>query len=216
MAYRRQVYVVAGAVAQRRRLARTLEDAGCEVKKFASARAFIGVASVVAPGCVIDIRSSAERQTPAPGKLNGSRGDLPVVVVTSAQGDVDAAVQTIKAGAADYLEASSGDARLLTAVTEALAGIARAEDARRETELNAVRIGDMSAREREVLERLLAGGTNKTIARDLGISPRTVEFHRAHVMERLGAHNLPEAVRLALAAGLTPPRTNGAGDEDAS
>jgi FixJ family two-component response regulator len=186
------------------------------VKKFASPRAFIGVASVVAPGCVIDIRSSEGRQTPAPGKLNASRDDLPVVVMASAQGDVDAAVQTIKAGAVDYLEASSGDARLLTAVVEALAGIAQAEDDRRETELNAVRIGDMSAREREVLERLLAGGTNKTIARDLGISPRTVEFHRAHVMERLGAHNLPEAVRLALAAGLTPPRANGVIDEGAS
>ena len=64
----------------------------------------------------------------------------------------------------------------------------------------------MSDREREVLDGLLAGGTNKTIARDLGISPRTVEFHRAHVMERLGARTLPEAVLVAAAAGLRPPR----------
>ena len=63
----------------------------------------------------------------------------------------------------------------------------------------------MSARERAVLGGLLAGGTNKTIARDLGISPRTVEFHRTHVMERLGARTLPEAVLIA-AAGLRPPR----------
>jgi FixJ family two-component response regulator len=65
-------------------------------------------------------------------------------------------------------------------------------------------IAAMSTREREVLERLLAGGTNKTIARDLDISPRTVEIHRAHVMQRLGAQTLPEAVLLAAAAGLRP------------
>ena len=68
------------------------------------------------------------------------------------------------------------------------------------------RIAGMSAREREVLDGLLAGGTNKTIARELKISSRTVEFHRAHVMERLGARTLPEAVLIAAAAGLRPPQ----------
>ncbi|HEY1559952.1 MAG TPA: LuxR C-terminal-related transcriptional regulator [Caulobacteraceae bacterium] len=61
----------------------------------------------------------------------------------------------------------------------------------------------MSGREREVLERLMVGGTNKTIAKELGISPRTVEIHRAHVMDRLGARSLPDAVRMALAAGFS-------------
>ncbi len=63
----------------------------------------------------------------------------------------------------------------------------------------------MRQREREVLDHLIAGGTNKTIARALGISPRTVETHRAHVMERLGAQTLPEMVLTAAAAGLSPP-----------
>jgi FixJ family two-component response regulator len=68
-----------------------------------------------------------------------------------------------------------------------------------------MRIAGMSQREHEVLDGLLAGGTNKTIARDLGISPRTVEVHRAHVMERLGARSVPEAVIAATAAGLSVP-----------
>jgi FixJ family two-component response regulator len=65
-----------------------------------------------------------------------------------------------------------------------------------------VQIAGLSAREREVLDGLLAGGTNKTIARDLDISPRTVEAHRARIMERLGARSLPELVQIAVAAGL--------------
>ncbi len=69
------------------------------------------------------------------------------------------------------------------------------------------RLGELSQREREVLEGLIAGGTNKTIARDLGISPRTVESHRARVMERLNARTLPEMVLIAAAAGLRPPGT---------
>ena len=68
------------------------------------------------------------------------------------------------------------------------------------------RIAALSAREREVLDGLLAGGTNKTIARDLGISPRTVEAHRARIMERLGAQSLPELVQIAIAAGLQAKR----------
>ena len=83
--------------------------------------------------------------------------------------------------------------------------MSRADDQQREASLTAGRIADMSVREREVLDGLMSGGTNKTIARDLGISPRTVEIHRAHVMERLGVHSLSVAIRMAVAAGFTSP-----------
>ncbi|MGH7025390.1 MAG: response regulator transcription factor [Caulobacteraceae bacterium] len=206
---RRRVYVVAGASGQRRRTARVLGDAGYEVKKFASSRAFTEVAAIVAAGCVLTLRTSARRGGPSPERLTTSRADLPVIVLTAVTGDVAQAVETIKGGAVDFIETAWGDARLLAAVEVAHIALERAETVDRQAEVNAARIAEMSSREREVLERLLSGGTNKTIGRELGISPRTVEIHRARAMERLGAHNLPQAVRLALAAGLEPPDGEG-------
>ena len=110
----------------------------------------------------------------------------------------------MKAGAVDYLELPHEPEQLLGAVASALADIREAAEQDRAAALAKARVAGMPPREREVLDGLLAGGTNKTIARDLKISPRTVEFHRAHIMERLGARTLPEAVLIAAAAGLRP------------
>src|SRR3712207_3490044 len=95
---------------------------------------------------------------------------------------------------------------LLAAVAAALAKVRDAQEAGRRAETARLRIAGMSPREREVLEGIVTGETNKEIARRLGISPRTVEIHRAHVMERLGVRSLAEAVLLAAAAGLAGPR----------
>ncbi len=110
----------------------------------------------------------------------------------------------MKAGAVDFLEAPCAPEALLFAVKTALAEIhAEADRARGSNEARS-RIVALSPRERAVLEGLLAGGTNKTIARTLGLSPRTVEIHRARVMEALGVRTLPEAVLIATAAGVRP------------
>jgi FixJ family two-component response regulator len=127
-----------------------------------------------------------------------------VVVAGVSHGDVTLAVQVMKAGAADWLEMPCEEDAMLMAVASALAGIRRSEDQHRDAELVRVRVASMSMRERQVLEGLLAGGTNKMIGRELGISPRTVELHRASVMERLGVSTLPEAVLMAAAAGVRP------------
>ena len=142
-----------------------------------------------------------------PRELKARRIALPVIVVGECQGDVAMAVQAMRAGATDYLEASCSPERLLDAVASAMAGIRDTAERDRALDLARARVAAMSSREREVLGGLLAGGTNKTIARGLGISPRTVEAHRAHVMERLGARTLPEAVIVATSAGLSPPAT---------
>jgi FixJ family two-component response regulator len=136
--------------------------------------------------------------------LRAQRIVSPVVFETDLSGDVALAIGAMKAGAADVLEAPCDPETLRSAVSAALASIGAAAAEDEAAKIARAQIATMSPREREVLEGLLSGGTNKTIARDLGISPRTVEIHRAHVMERLGAQTLPQAVLAATSAGMKP------------
>ena len=108
----------------------------------------------------------------------------------------------MKAGAVDFLPIPYDPDELLTALASAAADISQADEQDQEANRARGRIAEMPVREREVLEGLLAGQTNKQIGRDIGISPRTVETHRAHVMQRLGARTIPEAVRIAASAGV--------------
>lgn len=130
------------------------------------------------------------------------RGFQGPVVIMTAHGDVSTAVRAMKAGAADFVEKPFDDEALLTAISAAL-GAADAPGGAAEA---AARIAALSPREREVLELLMIGKPNKAIARDLGLSPRTVEIHRARLMARLEVGSLAEAVRLAVQAQLDPPR----------
>jgi FixJ family two-component response regulator len=200
-----RVYVVGAEGAPRQRLSLLLGRAGYEVQPFDAARAFLDAAPALVPGCVVvDFATSGAMGPLVVRELKARRIGLPVVAVGESRGDVGAAVQAMKAGAVDWLEAPYGDDAMLAAVASALAGAVEAAEGDHAAELARTRIAALSGREREVLERLLAGGTNKTIARGLGLSPRTVEIHRAHVMESLGARTLADLVLLATAAGLRP------------
>jgi PAS domain S-box-containing protein len=204
------VYVVNGNKGSRRELLLRLQEAGYQVKAFASAQAFLEVAPVLVPGCVVlDTRASEAGGLTIPREMKARRASLPVVVLGEAHGIVAAGVEAMKAGAVDFLETSCRPEQLLEAVASALASIRDIADQDETAGLARTRIAALAPREREVLDGLLAGGTNKTIARDLGISPRTVEAHRARIMERLGAHSLPELVQMALAAGLQAKSQNG-------
>jgi two-component system response regulator FixJ len=136
--------------------------------------------------------------------LNRLRVPLSVIVMT-AHGDVASAVQAMKAGAVDFLEKPFDDKTLLNAIEAALAKAGR-RVGDREPVKAAQLIATLSPRERDVLDGLLAGRPNKVIAFDLGISVRTVEVHRARMMERLGTRRLADAVRFAFLAKLAPPR----------
>ncbi|QCO03343.1 response regulator (plasmid) [Azospirillum argentinense] len=210
------IYVINAEEASQRELLLLLRGVGYDVKAFTSARAFLEIAPALIPGCVLlDIRAPETDGLAIPRELRARRIHLPVIVMGSCDGDIRLAVRAMKAGAVDFLEVPYEREALLAAVASALADIRDTAERSSVAEIARARIADMSTRERAVLEGLLAGGTNKTMARDLGISPRTVENHRAHVMERLGARTLPEAVLMAAAAGLRPPlRTQGETQEE--
>ena len=126
---------------------------------------------------------------------------LPVIVLTG-HGDVQSAVTAMKAGAIDFLEKPFEKARLLDALAKGFEQLDRGHQADVSAKEAEVRLAALTPRERDVLVGLVQGHPNKTIAYDLGISPRTVEVHRANVMTKLGVRSLSEALQLAFAAGL--------------
>jgi PAS domain S-box-containing protein len=187
----------------RDRVSLLLQKSGYGVKAFASSRAFLEVAPVLVPGCLIlDGRGSETKGLRIVSELKARRIDLPIIFIGNSRGDVGLVVKAMKAGATDWLEAPCKEAELLAAVASALAGVQDTMVSDRSSELARSHIAEMTGRERDVLLGLVVGETNKVIARRLRISPRTVEMHRAHVMERLGVRTLSEAVLLAASAGL--------------
>lgn len=201
------VYVVEPDAGIRDARSAALRRAGHQVTAFATQRAFADVAAALASGCVLvrtdDARS--DRFALAP-ELHARRLDLRLIYESDLNGDVDLAILAMKSGAVDVLQAPADIERVLAAVASALAGVRETEREEHAGQVARGQIALMSQREREVLDGLLQGGTNKIIARELGISPRTVEIHRARVMERLGAQTVPEVVLAATAGGLKPLR----------
>ena len=125
------------------------------------------------------------------------------MIVITGHGDVPLAVQAMKLGARDFIEKPFDTAELMTSIRGALRGTANSAAVVTDPEI-ARRLARLTQREREVLEQLVIGGSNKAIARQLAISPRTVEIHRARVMEKMRAESLSQLVRMAFAAGIDP------------
>lgn len=203
-----RAYVIAAEDDVRRSIIGALQAAHYEVQAFASGQALLRMVGSLRPGCVVlDLKEASDLAVAR--ELKAARAHLPVVAVGSSGGDVSFGVRAMKAGAVDFIEAPWTPEELLFAVKTAHAEVHAEADRARGSDEARARIAALSSRERAVLEGLLAGGTNKTIARTLGLSPRTVEIHRARVMESLGAHTLPEAVLIATAAGVRPAEHDG-------
>jgi two-component system response regulator FixJ len=199
MAAERVVHVVDDDVAVRRSLERLLDSAGLRVVSYETPVDFLGVASQLSGGCLLlDVRMPGMDGLELQARLRQAGLAIPVIVMTG-QGDVHTAVRAMKAGAVDFLEKPFNDDVLLRTIEAAFARGERSDRTRDAAEA-AQRIALLSPREREVLEALVAGRPNKVIASDLGISVRTVEVHRARMMERLGVRQFAEAVRLAVMA----------------
>jgi two-component system, LuxR family, response regulator FixJ len=196
------VYVIDDDDAARDSLAFLFQTADVPVRTYASATEFLAAAPALTGGCVVtDVRMPQMDGLELLRRLRALEVALPVIVMTG-HGDIPLAVEAMKAGAADFFEKPFSDEAMLAAVRRALGR--RREDRAREAERDAVkeRLASLTARERQVLDGLVAGKANKNIAFDLGISARTVEIYRANVMTKMDAASLSELVRMALGAGL--------------
>ena len=201
MAHRGNVYVIDDDEAMRDSLQFMLDSADFHVSLFDSAHKFLESLSGMEFGCVVsDVRMPGIDGIALLEQLKASHGTLPVIIMTG-HGDVPLAVEAMKLGAVDFLEKPFESDRLIGMIELALR---QAEpDAHDEavTPDIAARIASLSPRERQVMEGLVAGLSNKMIARDYNISPRTIEVYRANVMTKMQAGSLSELVRLALRAG---------------
>ncbi|HZX84082.1 MAG TPA: response regulator FixJ [Reyranella sp.] len=192
------VHIIDDDADVRQSLAFLLSAAGFAVRVHDSAVAFLKVLPEVKDGCVVtDVRMPGIDGLELQRRLREFEQRLPVIVMTG-HGDVPLAVEAMKAGAVDFIEKPFDDEVMLSAIRAALTR--HTNDRERNAQAAAIqeRIARLSDREREVLERLVAGKANKVIAYELGISPRTVEVYRANVMTKMQADSLSELVRMAL------------------
>jgi two-component system response regulator FixJ len=194
------VHVVDDDDAMRDSLSFLLETAGVSVRTYESPVPFLAALPVERPACLItDVRMPEMSGTDLLRRLEEIGEKLPVIVITG-HGDVSLAVEAMKLGAADFIEKPFDDDILLAAVRSALEDRQRRGPSEEERSAALERLSSLSKREREVLEGLMAGHPNKTIAYDLGISPRTVEVYRANLMTKMGASSVSDLVRMALLA----------------
>jgi two-component system response regulator FixJ len=195
------VHVIDDDDAVRESLSFLLRSARLDVQAYESAAAFLNALPVNA-GCIVtDVRMPEVSGIDLLRRLRDRGIAMPVIVMTG-HGDVPLAVEAMKIGAVDFFEKPFDDEALLAAVRAALGNWEKgAQHEAERAELRA-KLGSLSSREREVLNGLVAGLPNKTIAYDLGISPRTVEIYRANVMTKMNAGSLSELVRMALRSGL--------------
>lgn len=203
MPHERIVHVVDDDEAARESLGLLLRSFGYTVETYESGTAFLERLPDAMAGCVLlDIHMPGIDGLEVQRRLNERRTRMAVVVLTG-KADVPLAVRAMKAGAVEFLEKPYRNDELLGALDEGFhrldtgLGIQSDATAREQVER-------LTRREREVLRGMLAGQPNKLIARDLGLSHRTVELHRAKLMDKLGARGLSGAVRIALAAGMSP------------
>ncbi|HWY77996.1 MAG TPA: response regulator transcription factor [Verrucomicrobiae bacterium] len=191
------VYVVDDDAAVRRTTERLIRSMGCYVQTFASAREFLDFARPSGPAClVLDIRMPGLTGLDLQQQLSQAGNPLPIIFIT-AHGDIPMTVQAMKAGAVEFLTKPFKSRELKDAIQgavarhgDALKAIAEIEDLRK-------RFAALTAREREVMALVVLGKLNKQAADELGTTERTVKFHRAHIMEKMGAISVADLVRMS-------------------
>ncbi|TFV79819.1 response regulator transcription factor FixJ [Bradyrhizobium frederickii] len=196
------VYVIDDDAAMRDSLNFLLDSAGFDVTLFDDALAFLEALPGLGFGCVVsDVRMPGLDGIELLKRMKAQQSSFPILIMTG-HGDVPLAVEAMKLGAVDFLEKPFDDDRLTAMIESA---IRQAEPAAKNEVVAqdiAARVASLSPRERQVMEGLIAGLSNKLIAREYDISPRTIEVYRANVMTKMQANSLSELVRLAMRAGM--------------
>jgi two-component system response regulator FixJ len=196
------IFIVDDDEAIRQSIGFMLRKAGYTVNAFASGDAFLKAVTRDSRGCVLlDVRMPGLDGLEVQARLNGLGITLPVIMLTG-HGDVTLAVRAIKAGAIEFLEKPFERTVLLAAIEDGLRQSSRGNHEKLARDEAVVRLGALTVRERDVLNGMVAGRPNKLIAFDLNIATRTVEVHRANLMEKLHARSLSDVLRIAFAAGM--------------
>jgi len=202
MSKKGKVYVIDDDVAMRDSLNFLLDAAGFDIRLFETALKFLDALPRLEFGCIVsDVRMPGLDGIELLKRLKSDQNRFPIVIMTG-HGDIPLAVEAMKLGAVDFLEKPFEDDRLVGMIETA---IHQGEPAAKNEAVSrdiASRVATLSPRERQVMDGLIAGLSNKLIARDYDISPRTIEVYRANVMTKMQANSLSELVRLAMRAGL--------------
>lgn len=194
------VFVVDDDRAVRDSLRWLIQSVGLSVETFSTAAEFLAAYDPAKIGClVLDVRMRGMSGLDLQEELERRGISLPVIIITG-HADVPMAVRAMKAGAIDFLQKPFGDQALLDRIQKALERDREQRSASAEHEEILSRLAVLTPREREIVDLLVDGKANKEIASDLGLSTRTVEGHRANIMDKLGATSFAEVVRVALLA----------------
>lgn len=200
----------------RRSVGFMLKTSGHRVQSYSSGTELLKEATKLEPGCILlDIRMPGMDGLEVQQELQSRGVSLPVIILTG-HGDIPLSVRAMKAGAIDFIEKPFEKGVLVAAIDEAFRSLSRSDSDRERAKIAMVRLQALTPRERDVLDGLARGLPNKTIAYDLGISPRTVEIHRANLMLKLEARSLSEALRLAFDAEKVPTGPSPRTEADAS
>ena len=196
------VYVIDDDEAMRDSLNFLLDSSGFSVRLFETAQGFLDALPDLAFGCVVsDVRMPGLDGIELLKRMKAAQSPFPIVIMTG-HGDVPLAVEAMKLGAVDFLEKPFEDDRLTTMIEAAIRQAEPAAKIEAVAQDIVARVASLSPRERQVMEGLIAGLSNKLIAREYDISPRTIEVYRANVMTKMQAGSLSELVRLAMRAGM--------------
>lgn len=197
------VFVVDDDQAMRNSLKWLIESVSMQVETFESADAFIKSYYPGRSGCLLlDVRMPGMSGLELQEYLRANQIAIPVIIITG-HGDVPMAVRAMKSGAVDFIEKPFNDELLLESIRHALALDVKQRDMQKQRAEIATRLARLTPREHEVMVMVTNGKANKEIASSLGVSAKTVEAHRARVMEKMQANSLAELVRMAISANLT-------------